>query len=53
MLFRSKVESDGGTALLRYTKALKGPYDGVAELSDDPGLTMHSFGKGWALLFTG
>ena len=48
-----KVESHGGTALLRYTKALKGPYDGVPELSDDPALTTHPFGKGSAMLFTG
>lgn len=48
-----KVEPVGASTLLRYTKALAGPYDGVPELSNDPALIMHAFGKGSAIFFTG
>ena len=52
-VYHVAVKPAGARALLQFTKPLKGRYDGVPALSDDPALLVNTYGKGQAVFFTG
>jgi hypothetical protein len=51
--YHLKVTPFGGRPLLYFTKLLSGPYDGLPEPSDEPALTVNSYGRGQAVYFSG
>ena len=51
--FNLKVAPKGARVLLQYTEPLKGRYDGVPGLSEDPALVLNRFGRGQVLYFSG
>lgn len=51
--YHLEVRPAGAEVLWRYTVPLKGRYDGVPAVSDDPALTVHRFGKGTVVYFSG
>ena len=52
-VYHVAVKSAGARALVQYMQPLKGRYDGVPAVSDDPALLVNSYGKGQAVFFTG
>ncbi|MBI3679882.1 MAG: beta-galactosidase trimerization domain-containing protein [Acidobacteria bacterium] len=51
--YHVRVKPVTARTLLRYTAPLKGRYDGVPALSDEPALLVHSYGRGSAAYFSG
>jgi hypothetical protein len=52
-VYHLRVKAREAHEVTRYTKPLAGVYDGIPELSEDPALMSHPFGKGHAIYFTG